>query len=76
MRGENGVNGYLHQPMLFERLDLSNRIAQEEIFGPVLQCFRGAALTTWSTTAEVSYGLTASMWTRDISVAHAVENRL
>ena len=47
------------------------RIAREEIFGPVLCVFR------WSDEAEmlravndVEYGLTASIWTRDLATAH------
>jgi betaine-aldehyde dehydrogenase len=46
------------------------RIAREEIFGPVLAVFR------WSNEAEmlsqvnsVEYGLTASIWTNDLSTA-------
>jgi betaine-aldehyde dehydrogenase len=48
-----------------------NRIAREEIFGPVLGVFK------WHDEAEmlaevnqVEYGLTASIWTNDLNVAH------
>ena len=48
-----------------------NRIAREEIFGPVLGVFK------WSDEAkmlaevnQVEYGLTASIWTNDLSTAH------
>jgi betaine-aldehyde dehydrogenase len=48
-----------------------NRIAREEIFGPVLGMFK------WRDEAEmlaqvnqVEYGLTASIWTNDLSTAH------
>ena len=47
------------------------RIAREEIFGPVLSIFK------WSDEAAmleevnaVEYGLTASIWTNDLSIAH------
>jgi len=49
------------------------RIAREEIFGPVLSVLR------WTDEAEmlrdvnaVEYGLSASIWTRDIDAAHRV----
>ena len=48
-----------------------NRIAREEIFGPVLGVFK------WRDEAEmlaevnqVEYGLTASIWTNDLNAAH------
>ena len=49
----------------------NNRIAREEIFGPVLGVFK------WRDEAEmlaevnqVEYGLTASIWTNDLNAAH------
>lgn len=57
-------NGYWCRPTLFTDVAQSNRIAQEEIFGPVL------AVQTFRTVAEVikkanntPYGLSAGVWT-------------
>ena len=56
--------GYWCRPSLFTQVAQSNRIAQEEIFGPVL------AVQTFRTVAEVikkanntPYGLSAGVWT-------------
>jgi betaine-aldehyde dehydrogenase len=53
------------------------RIAQEEIFGPVLSVLR------WDNEEDVirqansvSYGLTASVWTNDVNKAFKVVNHL
>lgn len=57
-------NGFWCRPTLFTDVAQSNRIAQEEIFGPVL------AVQTFRTVAEVikkanntPYGLSAGVWT-------------
>jgi betaine-aldehyde dehydrogenase len=64
------AKGFYIEPTVFAVTE-KNRIAREEIFGPVLSVFR------WSDEAKmleqvnaVEYGLTASIWTNDISVAH------
>jgi betaine-aldehyde dehydrogenase len=64
------AKGFYIEPTVFAVTE-NNRIAREEIFGPVLSVFR------WSDEAAmleqvnaVEYGLTASIWTNDISVAH------
>jgi betaine-aldehyde dehydrogenase len=52
-------------------VNMSMRIAREEIFGPVLGVLK------WNDEAkmlaevnQVEYGLTASIWTNDLSTAH------
>jgi betaine-aldehyde dehydrogenase len=66
-------NGFFIEPTIFAEVTPQMRIAREEIFGPVLCVFR------WSNEAEmlhavnnVEYGLTASIWTRDLGTAHRV----
>lgn len=65
------AEGFFVEPTLIEGLSPHSRTNQEEIFGPV------ATLTPFDTEAEVlawanstRYGLSASLWTRDLSRAH------
>ena len=64
-------DGYFFEPTIFDGVDNSARIAQEEIFGPVL------AVTTFTTEEEaiqlandVDYGLVAGVITSDVGKAH------
>ncbi|MFQ5851839.1 MAG: aldehyde dehydrogenase family protein [Candidatus Binatia bacterium] len=75
--GEVFKKGCFLQPTVFDGVKMSMRIAREEIFGPVL------SVLTWSDTEEVigqanavDYGLTASIWTRNISQAYRTAERL
>ena len=65
------ANGFYIEPTIFADVNMSMRIAREEIFGPVLGVFK------WSDEAkmlaevnQVEYGLTASIWTNDLNTAH------
>jgi aminomuconate-semialdehyde/2-hydroxymuconate-6-semialdehyde dehydrogenase len=69
--------GYFIQPTLIEGLGAACRTNQEEIFGPV------ATLLPFDTADEAvelanstRYGLSASLWTRDLTRAHRVSARL
>jgi len=53
------------------------RVAQEEIFGPVLSVIRLADVESIVRSANSThYGLSASLWTRDVSLAHTISARL
>jgi len=74
--GEN-AKGYFIRPTIFADVAPDARIAQEEIFGPVLSCIR------FDTTEEAvaianstEYGLAAGLYTADISRAHKVAEQL
>jgi betaine-aldehyde dehydrogenase len=63
--------GFFVEPTVFADVTPAMRIAREEIFGPVLAVMR------WSDEAAmlddvnaVTYGLTCSIWTDDLSTAH------
>jgi betaine-aldehyde dehydrogenase len=65
------AGGYFIEATVFADVTPAMKIAREEIFGPVL------AVLKWSDEAKmleevnaVEYGLTASIWTNDLSTAH------
>jgi aldehyde dehydrogenase (NAD+) len=60
------ANGYFVQPTVFDRCHPKMRIAQEEIFGPVLSVFRVESFEEAMAVANDSpFGLTSSIYTRD-----------
>jgi phenylacetaldehyde dehydrogenase len=65
--------GFFMRPTLFSHTTMDMKIAREEIFGPVLcvQSFADGDLQKVADEANRSiYGLSGSVWTRDISVGH------
>lgn len=69
--------GFFFLPTLLDQVSPDMRIAQEEIFGPVL------SIITFETVEEAAelanrsqYGLVAGVWTRDISKALALASRI
>jgi phenylacetaldehyde dehydrogenase len=65
--------GFFMRPTIFSHTTMDMKIANEEIFGPVLcvQSFADGDLQKVADEANRSiYGLSGSVWTRDISVGH------
>src|SRR5687767_14583557 len=62
------VNGYFFEPTIFDRVKPNMRIAQEEIFGPVLSVIE---INSFEEAIEVlngtTYGLSSSVYTRDVA---------
>jgi aldehyde dehydrogenase (NAD+) len=69
--------GYFVQPTIFTSVKNSMRIAQEEVFGPVLSVIpfedEEDAIAIGN---DVVFGLAAGVWTRDIKRALTMANRL
>jgi len=69
--------GFFVEPTVFSNVNPDMKIAREEIFGPVLSTitFRDVEEAV-KIANDVSYGLTAAVWSRDITTAHRVAKRL
>jgi aldehyde dehydrogenase (NAD+) len=71
------ANGYYLQPTLLDHVAPEMRVAQEEIFGPVLAIIDVDDVEEAAAVANQSqYGLVAGIWTRDINKALALAARL
>jgi len=66
------ARGWFHEPTIFGDVDPKMRIAQEEIFGPVVSVMRCRSLDEAIAIGNgVAYGLSASIYTRDVNTAFA-----
>ncbi len=69
--------GWFMEPTLFTDVEPTMKIAREEVFGPVLCVIPFSGVEDAVRIANgTEYGLAASVWTRDMSVALDVGSRL
>ncbi|HKM51108.1 MAG TPA: aldehyde dehydrogenase family protein [Candidatus Bathyarchaeia archaeon] len=74
---ENLKHGYFINPTVFDNVDNDSKIAQEEIFGPVLTVMSfGSEAEAIETANNTLYGLTAAVWTRDSARGFRVSRQI
>jgi phenylacetaldehyde dehydrogenase len=75
----HGDRGYFVQPTVLTNTKPSMKVVREEIFGPVVcaESFSDADLDRMANEANnTTFGLAASVWTRDLSTAHKMARRI
>lgn len=69
-RGAAYAQGWFHEPTIFAGVKAGSRLEQEEIFGPVLSVVRVGSLDeAIRINNGVRYGLSSSLYTRDVHAA-------
>ncbi len=73
----DGGKGFFIEPTVFGGVSNEMKIAQEEIFGPVLATLKFDDVDEVVELANRNqYGLAAAVWTRDVKKAHQVSRQL
>ena len=69
-RGARTTNGFFYRPTVFTNVKAGSRLATEEIFGPVLAVIAvGSYDQAVRVNNEVKYGLSSSIYTRNVNLA-------
>jgi aldehyde dehydrogenase (NAD+) len=72
-----GDRGYFVAPTVFADVNDEMKIAQEEIFGPVMSILKFQDMDELVDRANKTiYGLASAVWTRDIRKAHFIANNV
>ncbi|MEH2365490.1 aldehyde dehydrogenase family protein [Nostoc sp.] len=74
---QKGDRGYFIEPTVFADVQNHMKIAQEEIFGPVMSILKFRDINEVIEQANSTpYGLAAGVWTKDIIKAHTIANNV
>lgn len=72
-----GLAGHYFPPTVIDHIKHSSRIAQEEIFGPVVAVFTFETIEEAIQLANgTEYGLVTGIWTQDINKAHFLATKI
>ena len=75
--GKGLDNGFFFQPTIFTGVQAGSRLEQEEIFGPVLSVIKVSdADEAFRVNNDVRYGLSSSVYTRDVNLSFRALNEL
>jgi alpha-ketoglutaric semialdehyde dehydrogenase len=75
--GDGVDDGFFFEPTILTGVERGSRLACEEVFGPVLSVIRFTDLDeAFSINNEVRYGLSSSIYTRDVVAAFRALNEL
>ena len=76
-KGKGLDHGYFFEPTIFTGVKALSRLEQEEIFGPVLSIVKVKdADEAFRVNNDVRYGLSSSVYTRDVNIAFRALNDL
>ena len=75
--GNGFEHGHFFSPTIYAGVKAGSRLEQEEIFGPVLSVIKVAdANEAFTVNNDVPYGLSSSLYTRDVNLAFRALNEL
>jgi betaine-aldehyde dehydrogenase len=71
------ADGFFFEPTIFADMRADMRLAREEVFGPVMAVFKWSDEDAlFEQVNGVDFGLTGSVWTRDLVTAHRAVQRM
>jgi len=71
------AGGFFYEATVFADVRPDMRLAREEVFGPIMSVFRwDDEEALFAQVNAVDYGLTGSIWTRDLNTAHRAAARI
>jgi phenylacetaldehyde dehydrogenase len=77
--GPSGRDGFFVKPTLLTNITPNMAVYNEEIFGPVISAMKISSENIDALAKEANnttYGLAASIWTKDLTIAHRLASRI